>query len=286
VLYSDSRAKDYRVYEAVEFFLERNSIAVSITRLGDLCFWGRFSLNIQKHSLMVVESSATYLFYMSMMLKKLEYTVRTATTGKLALEAMHDPLPALIMVDTFLDDMSGVSLLEKMKEDKRLKTIPVIMHTADSDGAVRDKCMALGCVGYFQKPVDPDELYRTIQSATEATPRRTIRIETSLKVEVGAGQSGGGKVRTEVVTSLSDGGLYIKTMTPEAVNTVLPLKIFFANRQVSVKAEVHYSSTKIGEQHKYPGMGMQFVSISKEDKAFIKEFIREQIAKGFEKTKR
>jgi CheY-like chemotaxis protein len=242
---------------------------------GFFCFGG-FFMNRHKHSLLVVESSATYLFYMSMMLKKLEYNVRTATTAKLALQTMNDSLPALVMIDTALDDMSGVSLLKKMKQDPRLKTIPVIMHTSDSDRAVQDQCMGLGCVGYFQKPVDPEALYRTIQSATEATPRRTIRIETSLKVEVGAGRS----IRTEVVTSLSDGGLYIKTLTPEAVKTILPLKIFFTTRQINVKAEVHYSSVKIGGQHKQPGMGMQFVDISPADKAFIKEFIKDQIAKG------
>lgn len=234
----------------------------------------------QKHSLLVVDGSATYLFYMAMMLKKLEYTVRTATTAELALQTMNDSLPALIMIETSLPNMSGVSLLKKMKEDPRLKTIPVIIHTSDNDQAVQDKCMSLGCVGYFKKPVDPDALYRAIQSATEATPRRTIRIETSLKVEVGDGTAAGGSVRMEVVTSLSEGGVYVRTLTPEAVNTVVPLKIFFTNRQVSVKAEVHYSSVKVGGQHKQPGMGVQFVSINPEDKGFIRAFIKEQIAKG------
>jgi CheY-like chemotaxis protein len=231
----------------------------------------------QRHSLLVVDGSATYLFYMAMMLKKLEYTVRTASTAEIALQAMNDSLPALVMTDTSLPSMSGVSLLQKMKKDPRLKSIPVIIHTSDSDQAIQEKCMAIGCAGYFKKPVEPDALYRAIQAATEATPRRTIRIETSLKVEVGDAVGG---VRTEVVTSLSEGGVYIRTMTPEAVNTIVPLTIFFASRQVRAKAEVHYSSVKIGGQHKHPGMGMMFVSISAEDKSFIKEFIKDQIAKG------
>jgi two-component system cell cycle response regulator DivK len=231
---------------------------------------------MDRHSLLVVDSSATSLFYLAMMLKKLEYTVRTATTAELALQAMEDSLPALVMTETSLPGMSGVTLLETMKEDPRLKTIPVIIHTSDDAQSVREKCMAKGCAGYFKKPAEPDALYRAIQSATEATPRSTIRIETSLTVEVGDS----GSVRKEVVTSLSEGGAYVRTLTPAAVNTVVPLKIFFTNRQVSVKAEVHYSSVKIGGQHKQPGMGMQFVSISQEDKVFIREFIKEQIAKG------
>jgi len=176
--------------------------------------------------------------------------------------------------------MSGMTLLKEMKSDSRLRAIPVIIHTADYAQSSQEKCMAMGCVGYFNKPAELDVLYRAIQAATEATPRRVIRIATSLKVDVGGGTAADGGLRTEVVTSLSEGGLYIQSLTPEAVNTVVPLKIFFTNRQITVKAEVHYSSVKIGGQHKQPGMGMQFVNIKPEDKVFIKEYIKEQIAKG------
>ena len=234
----------------------------------------------QKKLLLVVDSSASYLFYVATMFRKLQYAVRTAATAELALQAMNESLPAFVITDISLPDMSGVDLLKEMKQNRRLKAIPVIIHTSDATQSVREKCMAMGCVGYFNKPADPDVLYRAIQAATEATPRSTIRMETSLKVEVGEDTASGGGKRVETVTSLSAGGLYIKTLTPEPVNTVLPLKIFFTTRQIMVKAEVHYSSVKIGEQHKQPGMGMQFVSISQEDKAFIKEFIQGQLAKG------
>lgn len=215
-----------------------------------------------------------------MMLKKLEYTVRTATTAELALQAMNDSPPALVMTDTSLPAMSGISLLKEIKQDRRFKTIPVIIHSSDTAQGVQEKCMAMGCVGFFKKPAELDALYRAIQAATEATPRRTIRIETSLQVEVGNGTASGGGMRVETVTSLSEGGVYIRTLTPDAVNSIVPLKIFFANRRVTVTAEVHYSSVKTGGQHKQPGMGMQFVSISLEDKVFIREFIKEQISKG------
>jgi len=234
----------------------------------------------QRQLLLVVDSSASYLFYVGTMFRKLGYAVRTVTTAALALKAMDESLPVLVITDISLPDMSGIDLLKEMKENRRLKAIPVIIHTADCSQGLQEKCMAMGCVGYFNKPAEPDALYRAIQAATESTPRSTIRIETSLKVEVGEETASGKGKRMETVTSLSAGGLYVRTLTPEPVNTVLPLKIFFANRQVTAKAEVHYSSVKIGGQHKQPGMGMQFVSISQEDKAFISEYIKEQIAKG------
>ncbi len=234
----------------------------------------------EKRSLLIVDSSATYLFYMGMLLKRLEYTVRTSTTAEDALRAMADSLPSLVITDTALPRMNGVMLLRQMKRDPRLKAVPVIVHTSDRDPAVKEACTSTGCAGYFAKPAEPDALYRAIQAATEYVPRQTIRIDTSLKAEVGVGSAPGRAARMEEVTSLSEGGLYIMTLAPEPVNTVIPLRILIGNRRVPAKAVVLYSSVKTGGQHKVPGMGMKFVDISPEDKAFVLDFIKEQITKG------
>lgn len=233
-----------------------------------------------KRSLLVVDGSATYLFYLGMLLKRLEYTVHSLTTAEDALQTMADFLPALVITDIALPKMNGISMLKQMKQSSRLKKIPVIIHTSESDPALKEICMNAGCAVYIRKPSDPDTLYKAIQAATEPTPRQNIRIDISLVVEVGDRKVPGEVVRTEEVTTLSEGGLYIKTATPEPVHTLIPIKIFIRNRQVNATAAVQYSSAKIGGQHKVPGMGMKFVSISPEDKAFIREFIKEQIEQG------
>ncbi len=233
-----------------------------------------------KRPILVVDGSATYLFYMGMLLKRLEYTVHSLTTAEDALQTMADFLPALVITDIALPRMDGISMLKQMKQSSRLKKIPVIIHTAENDPALQEVCMRAGCAVYIRKPSDPDTLYKAIQAATESTPRQNIRIDTSLSVEVGDGAAPGGVVRTEEVTTLSEGGLYIKTAAPEPVHMLVPLKIFIRNREVKATAEVQYSSAKIGGRHKVPGMGMKFVSISPADKAFIREFIKEQVEKG------
>jgi CheY-like chemotaxis protein len=234
----------------------------------------------EQRSLLVVDGSASYLFYMAMVLKKLEYAVKTATTAEDALQSMKGSPPSLVITDTVLPYMSGVNLLKAMKQNTQLKAIPVIMHTLQNDSGVREACGLAGCAGYFIKPADPDVLYRSIQAATESMPRQTIRIDTSLKVFVGDSAGSAGAVRREEVTTISDGGLYIKSLIPEPVNAVLPLTIVIRAREIRAKAVVLYSSVKIGGPHKVPGMGMRFVSISEEDKAFIANFIKEQITKG------
>ncbi len=234
----------------------------------------------ENRTLLVVDRSATHLFYMGTVLRRLEYTVRAAKSAEDALKSMAEALPSLVIADTALPAMNGIDLLKRMKQDQQLKAVPVIIHSSDDGPGVKERCMAAGCTAYFKKPADIETLYKAIQAALESAPRQTIRIETSLRVEVGDGTAPGGDVRQEYATALSEGGLYIKSLTPEPVNMVIPLKLFINDRVIRATAVVLYSSTKIGGQHKEPGMGMKFVTISTEDRAFVRDYIKEQISKG------
>jgi CheY-like chemotaxis protein len=234
----------------------------------------------ENRTLLVVDRSATHLFYMGTVLRRLEYTVRSAKSAEDALKSMAEALPALVITDTALPAMNGIDLLKRMKRDQQLKAVPVIIHSSDDGPGVKERCMAAGCTAYFKKPADIETLYKAIQAALESAPRQTIRIETSLRVEVGDGTAPGGDVRQEYATALSEGGLYIKSLIPEPVNMVIPLKLFMGDRVIKATAVVLYSSTKIGGRHKEPGMGMKFVTISTEDRAFVRDYIKEQISKG------
>jgi CheY-like chemotaxis protein len=174
----------------------------------------------EKRSLLVVDSSATYLFYMTMLLKKLDYTVRTSTSAEDALKQLAgpDPLPALVITDTALPNMNGIDMIRQIRKNPALKSIPVIIHTSETESAAKEACKLMECSDYFRKPADPDSLYRALQTATETLPRQNIRIDLSLDVEVG--DKTAGDVRREIVTTLSEGGLYIQSLSPEPLHTI------------------------------------------------------------------
>jgi len=238
----------------------------------------------EKRTLLIVDSSATTLFYLGMLLKNLGYIVHTSTTAEDALKTMADFIPSLVIMDIALPRMNGVDLLRQMKQNLRLETVPVIVHTAKTDPVIKETCTTAGCVGYFNKPVDAEVLYRAIQSAIEA-PRQYIRIDTLLKAEINEASGVDGASRTEDVTTISEGGLYIKTLANVPVGTVLSLRLYVGDRIIASKAIVLYSSGKIGGQHKVPGMGMQFQDISPEDRAFLRDFIKGQVTKNLKPKK-
>jgi len=234
----------------------------------------------EQRPLLLVDSSATYLFYMAMLLKRLEYTVRTTTSAENALKTNSESYPALVITDTALPRMSGLELIKEMRRDSRLKAIPVIIHASEHDTSLEQACSAAGAAAYFRKPVEPDALYKSIQSVLEATPRQHIRIITFLRVEIGDRSEPGGTSRVEYATALSEGGLYVKSLIPEPVSAVIQLKIYFRDREIRTRATVQYSSTDIGGQHKEPGMGLKFSEISEDDRTYIRKFIKDEIARG------
>jgi CheY-like chemotaxis protein len=230
-------------------------------------------------TILLVDSSASILFYLSMLLKRLEYKVTSARSAEDALRMMEDSVPSIILTETDLPRMSGVEFLKKIKGTARFKAIPVVILTSEKDPGMKAACTREGCAAYLSKPAEPDALYRTLQSVSESMPRTHIRLSASLTVIVGDDSAIGGTKRTEYATAISEGGLYIKTLYPQPRNAVTPLIIFINDRKIRVKAVVLYSFAKGQGPFEEPGMGMKFVEISDADRALIRDFIKEQLTR-------
>ncbi len=105
---------------------------------------------------------------LSTLLKEEGYEVATANDGVEGLELAHnEPHPDLVLTDFEMPELDGPGLCRGMKEDVRLRAIPVLMLTTLSD--TRDKIRGLdaGADDYIEKPKSPDavqELFARIRA--------------------------------------------------------------------------------------------------------------------------
>jgi CheY-like chemotaxis protein len=60
----------------------------------------------------------------------------------------------LVLLDLNLPDMSGIDILQRIKQDPHLKRAPVIVLTTTDDRVEIQRCYDLGCNVYITKPVD------------------------------------------------------------------------------------------------------------------------------------
>ncbi len=75
----------------------------------------------------------------------------------------NTPRPAIILLDLNLPGTDGREVLEQIKQDDKLKIIPVVVFTTSSNPKDVEVCYRYGVNGYIVKPINIHKLMRTIQ---------------------------------------------------------------------------------------------------------------------------
>jgi CheY-like chemotaxis protein len=63
-------------------------------------------------------------------------------------------MPAVLLLDIKMPRMDGIEVLQAIRSDEQLKTLPVVMLTSSREEPDLKKCYALGVNAYVVKPVD------------------------------------------------------------------------------------------------------------------------------------
>jgi CheY-like chemotaxis protein len=69
----------------------------------------------------------------------------------------------LLLLDIRMPKVDGVEVLRKIKADKELKKLPVIMITTTDDPREVELCFELGCSNYIAKPIEYEKFMEAIR---------------------------------------------------------------------------------------------------------------------------
>ncbi len=236
------------------------------------------STDVQKKRnrfIVIAGSKTREMLSLTLLLQRFEYEVSTADTAAQALERISAKRPALIITELVLPGMKGMELFQLLRQDLRTAFIPVIFVVPVSDAAAERRCLGMGAAGCITKPIQAEELYRTVQKAIEPRPRTDIRIETRLPVSVNdvpldcpEGQCG---------IDLSEHGMYVPMDKPLPHNRRITVQFHIKDRTISVQGAVLHSHTTSAGPHQEPGIGLKFLTIASQDQQFIRAFIRDEV---------
>jgi CheY-like chemotaxis protein len=76
----------------------------------------------------------------------------------------NHPDTYLVLLDIRMPKVDGIEVLRRLKADPALARLPVIMLTTTDDTREINRCYALGCNGYIQKPVDYEKFADAIRN--------------------------------------------------------------------------------------------------------------------------
>ncbi|HZE99057.1 MAG TPA: response regulator [Planctomycetota bacterium] len=71
-------------------------------------------------------------------------------------------LPKVVLLDIKLPKINGIEVLQKVKADPVLRTLPIVMLTSSKEGPDVQECYRLGANSYIVKPVDFDKFTEAV----------------------------------------------------------------------------------------------------------------------------
>ncbi|GLS97776.1 response regulator [Piscinibacter gummiphilus] len=114
--------------------------------------------------ILLVDDSKTELHFLSDLLTKRGFSVRTAEDGEDAMRRLAEEKPDLILMDVVMPGQNGFQLTRAITRDARFTDVPVIMCTSKNQETDRVWGMRQGARDYIVKPVDADELMAKIKA--------------------------------------------------------------------------------------------------------------------------
>lgn len=191
--------------------------------------------------ILIVEDALESWTLLSSMLLTHRYQPIWAADGIQALSEARKHQPHVILLDLGLPGGDGFVVLERLKNNRLLSAIPVIVVTARDPGVAEQKAREYGAAAFLHKPVKVDALIATIRGVlgqpagagenkdrmAELVTRKHQRFERSVPVRYqGTGIAGEG-----IINDLSLSGSSMTGNAPVSVGMVLTLHMFVPGDQ-------------------------------------------------------
>ena len=110
--------------------------------------------------LLIVDDEIDIREFAKSFFTKRSIEVYTAGGGNEALKIIDEHQPDLILLDVQMEEISGIEVLKKLRNDKN--DVKVIMVTGTEDPLIINEANSLGVKGYVHKPLVLEELEKIV----------------------------------------------------------------------------------------------------------------------------
>ncbi|MEP3244296.1 MAG: response regulator [Sneathiella sp.] len=104
------------------------------------------------YTVLVVEDEPNIVLSLQFVMRQVGFTVRVASDGDQAIRAVEEYVPDLILLDIMLPKRDGFAVCEAIRNNPACQTVKIIMLSAKSRDADREKALELGADEFVTKP--------------------------------------------------------------------------------------------------------------------------------------
>ena len=113
--------------------------------------------------ILTVDDSRTMRDMLKLALEQAGFEVVQADDGIHGLEVLEGESPDVIITDINMPRMDGFGFIEGVRKDERLRAVPILVLTTESDGVKKERARAAGATGWIVKPFNPTKLVDAIR---------------------------------------------------------------------------------------------------------------------------
>jgi twitching motility two-component system response regulator PilH len=115
-------------------------------------------------NVLIVDDSKTEVLFLTQVLQKHGFSVRSAENADEALKRLAEEKPQLILMDVVMPGQNGFQLTRSISRNPDYADIPIIICTSKGLETDRVWGMRQGAKDYVTKPVDPADLLAKIRA--------------------------------------------------------------------------------------------------------------------------
>ena len=112
--------------------------------------------------ILIIEDNEQNLYLETFILQKNGHEIIQARNGETGIALAAQTLPALILLDIQLPGMDGYAVAKELRMNPAIANIPIIAVTSYAMPGDRERVLEAGCVGYIEKPINPDTFHAEI----------------------------------------------------------------------------------------------------------------------------
>lgn len=113
-----------------------------------------------KKQIYIVDDDESVCHAFGILLRTVGFEVRAFSSAEEFFSAVPNSAPGWLILDIHMPGLNGWSALLRLSQS--ISQRPVIIVTADRNGGLREKALKVGAAGFFQKPIDDQELVKLI----------------------------------------------------------------------------------------------------------------------------
>lgn len=206
-----------------------------------------------------------------------QVNILTAGNGVEALEIVRREKPDLVFLDLYMPGGDGDVACRQIKDDYRLKTIPVVMVTSSDTPRDMERCRQAGCDAVIHKPLTREAFLETSRKFINFPSWSGKRAKIRVPARFGPAAD---QLVPAVLTDISVGGVFLETDSLAPRDTVLHLEFPLRHQASPIRCKGRVAwlnkAPNLRKDYVAAGMGIEFVDIRKIDLLAIQSCVKEE----------